>query len=631
MLTNRILALPIFALIMWLVYAVSMGAPIGDGGIAIGTYLTDWANDVLGAEWLVAGSRSLLEGWGVAPWLVGLVSDGIVNGVGAVLGFVPQMLVLFLMLAILEDCGYMARVAFIMDRVFRKFGLSGKSFIPMLISSGCGVPGVMATKTIENERDRRMTTMVTTFIPCGAKMPIIALLMGALIGGTDAKWISPLFYFLGVFAVIISAIMLKKTKLFEGDPAPFVMEMPDYHFPSFRSWMLHVWERIRSYIVKAGTIIFASSALVWFLSNFGVYPGTSFGWLPATSAGAEDFLDYSLLAGLGNAIAWIFAPLGFASWRAAAMTVTGLIAKENVVATFASLSALGEATEEDPAMWQSFAAMFGGNYGPMLAFVAFNLLCAPCFAAMGTIRKQMDDPKWFWAAIGYECGFGWRARRERHLHRLDGPRDRGRGAHALPDLPPDAQARAQGRQDPDQPRRRGGLASTGPTSVSRMPGSPFPFLSFRVCAGGCRATFLSVRRTLRHLRHEGSRSSRYETGAATPETCGAGRCPIAKGAMMSWKNFWIFAGGVAAAGAVSAATQSKGVHDGLVKATAACMRAGDAVSSATQSVIDGANDLNAEARRQTKIDAAVKERLAEMEAQIRADVEQKVDAEGAAE
>ena len=286
MLTNRILALPIFALIMWLVYAVSMGAPIGDGGIAIGTYLTDWANDVLGAEWLVAGSRSLLEGWGVAPWLVGLVSDGIVNGVGAVLGFVPQMLVLFLMLAILEDCGYMARVAFIMDRVFRKFGLSGKSFIPMLISSGCGVPGVMATKTIENERDRRMTTMVTTFIPCGAKMPIIALLMGALIGGTDAKWISPLFYFLGVFAVIISAIMLKKTKLFEGDPAPFVMEMPDYHFPSFRSWMLHVWERIRSYIVKAGTIIFASSALVWFLSNFGVYPGTSFGWLPATSAGA---------------------------------------------------------------------------------------------------------------------------------------------------------------------------------------------------------------------------------------------------------------------------------------------------------------------------------------------------------
>ena len=372
MLTNRILALPIFALIMWLVYAVSMGAPIGDGGIAIGTYLTDWANDVLGAEWLVAGSRSLLEGWGVAPWLVGLVSDGIVNGVGAVLGFVPQMLVLFLMLAILEDCGYMARVAFIMDRVFRKFGLSGKSFIP-----------------------------------CGAKMPIIALLMGALIGGTDASWISPLFYFLGVFAVIISAIMLKKTKLFEGDPAPFVMEMPDYHFPSFRSWMLHVWERIRSYIVKAGTIIFASSALVWFLSNFGVYPGTSFGWLPATSAGAEDFLDYSLLAGLGNAIAWIFAPLGFASWRAAAMTVTGLIAKENVVATFASLSALGEATEEDPAMWQSFAAMFGGNYGPMLAFVAFNLLCAPCFAAMGTIRKQMDDPKWFWAAIGYECGFGW--------------------------------------------------------------------------------------------------------------------------------------------------------------------------------------------------------------------------------
>ncbi|MEE1045746.1 MAG: ferrous iron transport protein B [Olegusella sp.] len=407
--TNRVLGLPIFFLVMWVVYYFAV--TIGTGPI------TDWANDgLMGEGWdyfgtFVPGLYGLcaqgLAAVGASEFTTSLILDGIVSGVGAIIGFVPQMIVLFLMLCFLEDCGYMARVAFVMDRVFRKFGLSGKSFIPMLISSGCGVPGVMSTKTIENERDRRMTTMITTFIPCGAKMPIIALLMGALIGGTDASWISPLFYFLGVFAVIISAIMLKKTKLFEGDPAPFVMEMPDYHFPSFRSWMLHVWERIRSYIVKAGTIIFASSALVWFLSNFGVYPGTSFGWLPATSAGAEDFLDYSLLAGLGNAIAWIFAPLGFASWRAAAMTVTGLIAKENVVATFASLSALGEATEEDPAMWQSFAAMFGGNYGPMLAFVAFNLLCAPCFAAMGTIRKQMDDPKWFWAAIGYECGFGW--------------------------------------------------------------------------------------------------------------------------------------------------------------------------------------------------------------------------------
>lgn len=407
--TSRLLGLPIFIAVMFVVYFLAVST--------VGTWSTDWVNEGLfGESWDFFGTTvpsipTIIGGWleaaGASAFTQSLLIDGVVAGVGAILGFIPQMVVLFVMLCFLEDCGYMSRVAFVMDRLFRRFGLSGKSFIPILISSGCGVPGVMATKTIENEKDRRMTTMVTTFIPCGAKLPIIALLMGALIGGTDAKWISPLFYFLGVAAVVISAVMLKKTKPFLGDPAPFVMELPDYHFPSLKSWLLHVWERVKSYIVKAGTIIFASSALVWFLSNFGVYPGTSFGWLVETSGGAEDFLDYSLLAGLGNLVAWIFAPLGFANWRAAAMTLTGLIAKENVVATSATLLQLGDATEEDPSMWAAFAQQFANNNGAMMAFVAFNMLCAPCFAAMGTIRRQMDDPKWFWAAIGYECGFGW--------------------------------------------------------------------------------------------------------------------------------------------------------------------------------------------------------------------------------
>ena len=336
-----------------------------------------------------------------------LVCDGIIGGIGAIFGFVPQMFLLFVMLSFLEDCGYMARVAFIMDRVFRRFGLSGKSFIPMLVSSGCGVPGVMATKTIENEKDRRMTVMTTTFIPCGAKLPIIALLMGSIIGdsSTTAGWISPLFYFMGVAAVICSGLMLKKTKMFAGRPTPFVMELPAYHFPAIRSWALHVWERCWAFIKKAGTVIFASTVVVWFLSNFGVIDG-QFGFLPSLTD-AEEFMDYSVLAMLGNLIAWIFAPLGFSTWQACALTVSGLVAKENVVATAGSLLALGsEVSETDAGLWSAFANMFP-TMGACVAFGAFNLLCAPCFAAMGTIRNQMNSGKWTAIAIGYECAFAW--------------------------------------------------------------------------------------------------------------------------------------------------------------------------------------------------------------------------------
>ena len=336
-----------------------------------------------------------------------LVCDGIVAGLGAIFGFVPQMFLLFVMLSFLEDCGYMARVAFIMDRVFRRFGLSGKSFIPMLVSSGCGVPGVMSTKTIENEKDRRMTVMTTTFIPCGAKLPIIALLMGSIIGdsSTTAKWISPLFYFLGVFAVIASGLMLKKTKLFAGRPTPFVMELPAYHFPAIRSWALHVWERCWAFIKKAGTVIFASTVVVWFLSNFGSYNG-AFGFLPAMDGIPEEYMDYSVLAMLGNLVAWIFAPLGFSTWQAAALTFSGLVAKENVVATAGSLLSVADAGETDPSLWTAFAGMFP-TMGACVAFGAFNLLCAPCFAAIGTIRNQMDSGKWTAIAIGYECAFAW--------------------------------------------------------------------------------------------------------------------------------------------------------------------------------------------------------------------------------
>lgn len=405
--TNRWLGLPIFAFIMFGVYYLAIST--------FGTAMTDWVNDNLfGEGWELFGAAmpsvpALFEGWlsaaGASDMVISLVCDGIVAGVGAVLGFIPQMFVLFVLLSFLEDCGYMARVAFVMDRVFRRFGLSGKSFIPMLVSTGCGVPGVLATKTIENEKDRRMTVMTTTFIPCGAKLPVIALVMGALIGDAEATWIAPLFYFLGVFAVIVSGVMLKKTRLFAGRPTPFVMELPAYHLPSPRSWALHVWERVSAYIKKAFTIIFASTVVVWFLSSFGVFEG-AFGYLPSMAGVPEEYTDHSLLALVAGAVSWIFAPLGFDTWQATAMSVTGLVAKENVMATAASLLHLADATETDPSLWSAFAALFP-SAGAIAAFGAFNLLCAPCFAAMGTIRAQMGSAKWTAIALGYECGFAW--------------------------------------------------------------------------------------------------------------------------------------------------------------------------------------------------------------------------------
>ena len=385
--TNRLLALPIFAAIMFLVYWVAMGP--------FGSFLTDWTNDVLGSEWLQEGSRALLESWGCAEWLTGLVSDGIIAGVGAVLGFVPQMLVLFLMLAILEDVGYMARVAFIMDRIFRKFGLSGKSFIPMLIGSGCGVPGVMASRTIENERDRRMTIMTTCFVPCGAKMPIIGLFAGAVFGGSGLVAVSA--YFIGVAAIVLSGIILKKTRGFAGDPAPFVMELPAYHVPSANNVLRATWERGWSFIKRAGTVIVASSIVLWFLQGFG-FTESGFGMVEDNSA--------SLLAAIGGAVCVIFAPLGFGDWQSTVATVTGLIAKENVVSTFGILFQIGEEVAEDDTALQAAVAL---HYSAVSAysFMVFNLLCAPCFAAMGAIKREMNNAKWTWAAIGYMCGFAY--------------------------------------------------------------------------------------------------------------------------------------------------------------------------------------------------------------------------------
>ncbi len=416
--TSRVLGLPIFVAVMFVVYYIAVST-VGDWG-------TVWANDeVFGEGWELFGMAipsipAVVEGWltaaGASDMVSSLVLDGIVGGVGSVLGFIPQMLVLFMMLAFLEDCGYMSRVAFVMDRLFRRFGLSGKSFIPFLISSGCGVPGVMATKTIENEKDRRMTAMLTTMIPCGAKTPIIALVMGVLVGGADAWWVAPMFYFLGLAAIVVSALMLKKTKMFAGEPAPFVMELPDYHLPALKSWWLHVWERISAYLKKAATIIFAACVVVWFLSSFGFasWEGGdgSFGFLASLPGAPEYSADYSLLAIVAGAIAWIFAPLGADSWQTTAASINALIAKENLVSTFGTIFGLGEATEGDPVMWQAFAAMFTDgagvmHAGAMCAFVAFNMLDAPCFAAIGTIRRQMDSPKWFWFAIGYQCVFAW--------------------------------------------------------------------------------------------------------------------------------------------------------------------------------------------------------------------------------
>jgi ferrous iron transport protein B len=340
----------------------------------------------------------LVGGWldalGCAEWLRGLIIDGIIGGVGAVLGFLPQMLVLFFFLAFLEGCGYMARVAFIMDRIFRKFGLSGKSFIPMLIGAGCGVPAVMASRTIENERDRRMTIMTTTFIPCGAKLPIIALIAGALFGG--APWVAPSAYFIGVAAIIVSGIMLKKTRMFAGDPAPFVMELPAYHMPTIGSIFRSMWERAWSFIKKAGTVILLSAIVLWFLQAFGF---TSEGF------GMVDDLNDSILANIGNTVAWIFNPLGWGDWKAAVATVTGLIAKENVVGTFGVLYGVGEVAEDGAEIWGSMQQNFSAISG--FSFLIFNLLCAPCFAAIGAIKREMNSAKWTWFAIGYQCGFAY--------------------------------------------------------------------------------------------------------------------------------------------------------------------------------------------------------------------------------
>ena len=385
--TNRILALPIFAVVMFAVYWIAMGP--------FGTFLTDWTNDVLGTAWLVDIPKAALEGWGVNEVLVGLICDGALAGVGAVLGFVPQMLVLFLMLAILEDIGYMARIAFIMDRIFRKFGLSGKSFIPMLVGTGCGVPGVMASRTIENERDRRMTVMTTCFIPCGAKMPIIGLIAGALFGGSGLVAASA--YFIGVAAIVISGIILKKTRMFAGDPAPFVMELPAYHIPSAGNVLRATWERGWSFIKRAGTVILASSIILWFLQGFG--------WENGAFGLVED-MNNSVLAAIGSAVAFLFAPLGFGNWRATVAVVTGLIAKENVVATFGVLyNFAGEISENGDEIW----ALVAQDYTAISAysFMIFNLLCAPCFAAMGAIKREMNNPKWTAFAIGYMCVFAY--------------------------------------------------------------------------------------------------------------------------------------------------------------------------------------------------------------------------------
>ena len=389
--TNRILALPIFALIMWLMYAIAMGTSVADGGIGIGTFATDWTNDVLFGEIVPNALGGLLESIGVAGWLYGLIMDGIVAGVGAVLGFVPQMLVLFFLLSILEDIGYMARVAFIMDRIFRKFGLSGKSFIPMLVGTGCGVPGVMASRTIENERDRRMTIMTTCFIPCGAKMPIIGLFAGALFGGSSLVAVSA--YFIGFAAIIISGIILKKTKLFAGDPAPFVMELPAYHVPAWGNVLRATWERGWSFIKRAGTVILASTIVLWFLQGFGFEDGV-FGMV-------ED-QDNSILAAVASALAWIFAPQGFGNWRATVASISGLIAKENVVGTLGVLYHFGgELSENGDEIWGEVA----NDYTAISAysFMIFNLLCAPCFAAMGAIKREMNNGKWTAIAIGYMC------------------------------------------------------------------------------------------------------------------------------------------------------------------------------------------------------------------------------------
>ena len=388
--TNRFLALPIFAVVMFIVYYVSI--------TTVGGWATDWTNDSLFGEesWSIPTLLgNLLDKLNCADWLYGLIIDGIVGGVGAVLGFVPQMLVLFIFLGFLEACGYMARVAFVMDRIFRKFGLSGKSFIPMLIGTGCGIPGIMASRTIENERDRRMTITTTTFIPCGAKLPIIGLIAGALFDNSGL--IAASAYFVGIAAIIISGIMLKKTKIFAGDPAPFVMELPAYHLPTVGNVLRSMWERGWSFIKKAGTVILLSAIVLWFLQSFGWENG--FGMV-------ED-LDNSVLAKIGKGFAWIFAPLGWGEWKAAVATVTGLIAKENVVTTFGQLFHFAgeELSENGDEIWSEVSTYFTALSA--YSFLVFNLLCAPCFAAMGAIKREMNSAKWTLFAIGYQCVFAY--------------------------------------------------------------------------------------------------------------------------------------------------------------------------------------------------------------------------------
>lgn len=380
--TNRILALPIFALVMFVVYYLSIST--------VGTMMTDWVNDVLFTEIIPPAVEGWLTAANTAPWLQSLVLDGIIAGVGAVLGFLPQMMVLFLLLALLEDCGYMARIAFIMDRVFRRFGLSGKSFIPMLVGLGCGVPAVQASRTIENDRDRKMTIMTTTFIPCSAKLPIIGLISGALFHGSG--WVATSAYFVGIAAIIISGIILKKMKLFAGDPAPFVMELPAYHIPSVKGVLIHMWDRSKAFVRKAGTIIFLSSALIWFLSNFNF------------SLQMVETPD-SILASIGRVIAPIFAPLGWGHWEAAVGSFAGLVAKENLVSVMAILYGFAEVAENGDEMWSVFAQNF--TMISAYSFLVFNLLCAPCFAAIGAIRREMGSGKWTWIAIGYQCLFAY--------------------------------------------------------------------------------------------------------------------------------------------------------------------------------------------------------------------------------
>jgi len=395
--TNRVLALPIFAAVMFIVYFVSV--------TTVGSIATDWANEgVFGDGWHLLGTSvwvpgvpvvlgNLLEAINCAEWLQSLILDGIVAGVGAVLGFVPQMFILFIFLAFLEACGYMARIAFIMDRIFRRFGLSGKSFIPLLIGTGCGVPGIMASRTIENDHDRKMTIMTTTFIPCSAKLPIIALIAGALFGGT--WWVAPSAYFIGIAAIICSGVILKKTKMFAGDVAPFVMELPAYHWPTVINILRSMWERGWSFIKKAGTIILLATIIVWFASNFG-WGEDGFGMVD---------MDASILAVFGGVIALLFTPLGWGNWQATVAALTGLIAKENVVGTFGILYGFGDAAEDGAEIWSVLAASF--TTLAAYSFLVFNLLCAPCAAAMGAIKREMNNRKWFWAAIGYQCGLAY--------------------------------------------------------------------------------------------------------------------------------------------------------------------------------------------------------------------------------